>query len=180
MGEYADSMELDGDVSIEEMDKDGYCPPCYTHPVTIQVSMRYSLILLLPFSRTHAACHSVNSPTCVTPPNGYPYQLGASWGKRRVLPTLCLPEEVFPVRYTTADVSDPHSIVLARWMARKNFELLTECGGPYLVTLCVVSLHVGLDTALRREGGMLPGRLGEERVKLVEAEMQRHQKTPVN
>ncbi|KFZ19307.1 hypothetical protein V502_03720, partial [Pseudogymnoascus sp. VKM F-4520 (FW-2644)] len=49
----------------------------------------------------------------------------------------------------------------------KNFELLAEDGGPYLTTLCVVSLHVGLETALRKEGGMLFGRLGEERVKLI-------------
>ena len=52
----------------------------------------------------------------------------------------------------------------------EDFELLAEGGGPYSVTLCVVSLHVGLDIALRAEGGMLFGRLGEERVKLVGAE----------
>ena len=52
----------------------------------------------------------------------------------------------------------------------KNFELLAEGGGPYLTTLCVINLHVGLDTALRTEGGMLFGRLGEERVKLVGAD----------
>lgn len=50
----------------------------------------------------------------------------------------------------------------------KNFDLLTEGGGPYLTTLCVVSLQVGLETALQKEGGMLFGRLGEERVKLVD------------
>ncbi|KFY38787.1 hypothetical protein V495_06370 [Pseudogymnoascus sp. VKM F-4514 (FW-929)] len=49
-----------------------------------------------------------------------------------------------------------------------NSELLAEGGGPYLTTLCVVSLHVGLETALQKEGGMLFGRLGEERVKLIE------------
>jgi hypothetical protein len=49
-----------------------------------------------------------------------------------------------------------------------NFDLLAEGGGPYLTTLCVVSLHVGLETALQKEGGMLFGRLGEERVKLVD------------
>ncbi|OBT56504.1 hypothetical protein VE04_03151 [Pseudogymnoascus sp. 24MN13] len=51
----------------------------------------------------------------------------------------------------------------------KNLDLLTEAGGSYLTTLCVVSLHLSLDAALRKEGGMLFGRLGEERVKLVRA-----------
>ncbi|KFY84540.1 hypothetical protein V500_09225 [Pseudogymnoascus sp. VKM F-4518 (FW-2643)] len=51
----------------------------------------------------------------------------------------------------------------------ENFEVLAEAGGPYLTTLCVVSLHPGLDAALWKEGGMLFGRLGEERLKLVEA-----------
>ncbi|OBT72611.1 hypothetical protein VF21_08338 [Pseudogymnoascus sp. 05NY08] len=50
-----------------------------------------------------------------------------------------------------------------------NFDLLAQAGGPYLTALCVVSLHSGLDSALQKEGGMLFGRLGEERVKLVEA-----------
>lgn len=50
-----------------------------------------------------------------------------------------------------------------------NFEVLAEGGGPYLTTLCVVSLHPDLDAALWKEGGMLFGRLGEERVKLVRA-----------
>ncbi|OBT99194.1 hypothetical protein VE01_02665 [Pseudogymnoascus verrucosus] len=49
----------------------------------------------------------------------------------------------------------------------KNFDLLAEGGGPYLTTLCVVSLHVGLESALWKDGGMLFGRLGEERVKLI-------------
>ncbi|KAJ5097136.1 hypothetical protein N7456_007857 [Penicillium angulare] len=51
----------------------------------------------------------------------------------------------------------------------KHLELLAQGGGPYLVTLCVVSLHVDLNTAMQAEGGMLFGRLGEERVKLVAA-----------
>ena len=51
----------------------------------------------------------------------------------------------------------------------ENLDLLTEAGGPYLTTLFVVSLHPGLDAALRKEGGMLFGLLGEECVKLVEA-----------
>ncbi|KFY69013.1 hypothetical protein V496_00600 [Pseudogymnoascus sp. VKM F-4515 (FW-2607)] len=51
----------------------------------------------------------------------------------------------------------------------EDFEVLAEGGGPYMTTLCVVSLHVGLDAALQTEGGMLFGRLGEERVKLIEA-----------
>lgn len=50
----------------------------------------------------------------------------------------------------------------------ENLDLLAEAGGLYLTTLCVVNLHPDLDSALRMEGGMLFGRLGEERVRLVE------------
>lgn len=104
--------------------------------------------------------------------NAYDYWYFTSGNPLRVLVWLARRNHYHPRMSIVAElVMGFDNLEGSEFMGRfqENFDVLSEAGGPYLTTLCVVSLHVGLDAALHTEGGMLFGRLGEERVKLVEA-----------